>query len=395
MTGLDVALCLASLPVLAATLYLFALTLTSARTRPPVPPPPRLRFAVVVPAHDEEEGIAATVESLLALDYPSDLRRVIVVADNCSDGTAEHARTAGATVLLRVDPARRGKGYALEYAFSSLLADGWADAVVVVDADSLASPNLLRAFSARLDSGALALQARYGVRNPADSWRTRLMTIALAMFHDLRSLGRERLGCSCGLRGNGMCFAAPLLRDHPHQAHSIVEDVEYGIALGRAGHRVHFVEEASVLGVMAVGEAASRPQRKRWEDGRQKMLRETALPLLARGLASRDRVQVDLAMDLLVPPLSRLVAAVLVGFGGALAISGWAGHVLVASYLWGACTLALLAYVGRGIWLSRMGLAGIASLAWAPVYLGWRASLGLARRGRSTAWVRTPREDKK
>ena len=103
-----------------------------------------------------------------------------------------------------------------------------------MDADTLVSPNLLRAFAARLDAGAAAVQARYGVRNPDASWRTRLMAIAFALFHDLRSLGRERLGLSAGLRGNGMCFSTRLLREVPHQAFSVVEDLEYGLA-PRAG----------------------------------------------------------------------------------------------------------------------------------------------------------------
>lgn len=70
-------------------------------------------LAIPVPAHDEP-SIASTVENLLAVDHPKDLRRVIVVADNCTDDTAQRARSAGATVLERVDAERRGKGYALE-----------------------------------------------------------------------------------------------------------------------------------------------------------------------------------------------------------------------------------------------------------------------------------------
>src|SRR5205823_3666605 len=102
---------------------------------------------------------------------------------------------------------RRGKGYALAHAFEHALDDGFADAVAVVDADTSVSPNLLRAFAGRFDRGAVAAQAEYGVSNPEASWRTRLMVIALSLFHTLRSLARERLGVSAGLRGNGMAFS--------------------------------------------------------------------------------------------------------------------------------------------------------------------------------------------
>jgi 1,2-diacylglycerol 3-beta-glucosyltransferase len=387
------ALGLLAMPVLAASGYLFVLTLLSGRRAVPPAPPPRLRFDIIVPAHDEEGGIAATVESLLALDYPEALRHVVVVADNCTDATAERARAARAKVLVRTDVGKRGKGYALEYAFSQSLSDGWADAVVVVDADSEVSPNLLRAFSSRIEAGAPAVQAFYGVRNPAASWRTRLMAVALGLFHMLRSLGRERLRCSAGLRGNGMCFSTAVLREVPHQAFSIVEDLEYGIRLGMAGRRVHFAPEARVLGDMAVRGAAADVQRRRWEGGRLQMARQFGLPVLWRGLRTGDRVLVDLGLDLLVPPLAYLAAAAVVGTGAAFGVSWMAGRLLWPVWPWGASLAALVAYVARGWWLSGTGLLGLLGLLGAPVYLVWKIGLMVSPRDRSKKeWVRTPRE---
>ncbi|TMA14399.1 MAG: glycosyltransferase, partial [Deltaproteobacteria bacterium] len=192
MIGVLVAL--AGVPFLGACAYLFALTLLSASLRTRLPEgPPALRFGIVVPAHDEEAGIAATVRSLLALDYPRELFRVFVVADNCSDATASRAREAGATVLERHDLERRGKGYALEYAFGVLLRDGRADALVVVDADTVVSRNLLTAFAHRLEDGEDAVQADYAVRNVFASWRTLLMSVALGLVHVVRPIARERL----------------------------------------------------------------------------------------------------------------------------------------------------------------------------------------------------------
>ena len=118
-----------------------------------------MKFDVIVPSHNEEIGIAETVTSLLGVDYPAELRRVIVVADNCADATAPRAREAGATVLERADTTKRGKGYALEFAFARSASDAFADAIVVVDADTTVTPNLLRAFAARFENGAVAAQA--------------------------------------------------------------------------------------------------------------------------------------------------------------------------------------------------------------------------------------------
>jgi cellulose synthase/poly-beta-1,6-N-acetylglucosamine synthase-like glycosyltransferase len=389
----DVLLCLAAVPVLLASAYLLLLTLASGRRPAPPPSAPHLRFDVVVPAHDEEAGIAATVRSVLATDYPPALRRVLVVADNCTDATAARAEEAGATVLVRHDPDRRGKGYALAHAFARVLGDGTADAVVVVDADTLVSPNLLVAFAARLEGGAVAIQSDNGVQNPNASWRTRLMAVAFSLVNTLRSLGRERLGCSAGLRGTGMCLSTRILRSVPYDCFSLVEDVEYGIRLGTLGHRVRFAGEARVVSEMATGSDASRSQRARWEGGRRELARRHARALLRAGIARRDRVLLDLGLDLLVPPLAGLGAAAALGLVASSVASRLAGHVLTSTWVWAAGVAALATYVARGWWLSGTGFQGLQGLLFSPVYLVWKVGLrafGAARPG--DAWVRTARD---
>lgn len=391
MTVPDLFLSVLALPVLGAALYLGMLALLARQPRARVAPAPGLRFDIIVPAHDEEEGIAATVGSLLTVDYPRDLFRVVVVADNCADRTAHRAAAAGAKVLVRTDLERRGKGHALAYAFERSLNGGDADVVVVVDADTLVSPNLLTAFTARFAAGAAVVQADYGVQNVQSSWRTRIMTIALAAFHGVRSSARERLRLSCGLRGNGMGFSAAALRANPPDAFSIVEDLEYGIQLGYAGVRVEYVDEAHVWGQMAVSEGASRSQRRRWERGRQALIREHVPQLVAAAWRRRDVRLLDLAMDLVVPPLGQLAAATAAGFALSLGAI-WLGAV-VAPWLWGLATLAIVGYVGRAVALSGMGLAGVADLAWAPVYIVWKLTLRVSDKGRKPEeWVRTTRE---
>jgi 1,2-diacylglycerol 3-beta-glucosyltransferase len=391
---LGMILTLACLPVLFCSLYLLLLTVFS--KRPPLPegPAEKTRFVVVVPAHQEELGVGGTVRSLLAADYPKDRRRVLVVADNCTDRTAEEARSAGAVVLVRNDPDRRGKGYALAAAFENVLRDENADAVVVVDADTRVTPNLFRAFSARFEAGASAVQAGNAVANRDASWRTRLMTIAFAIFNGLRSIGRERLGWSSGLRGNGMAIRTDTLREVPYDAFSIVEDLEYGIRLGRAGHRVWYAGEGQVLSEMVTTERESRSQRRRWEEGRKELAREQAWPLLVEGLRCRNGMLLDLGMDLVVPPLSYLVAASALGllvasFGFA---HGWVGPAPPAA--WGACAVMMVIYVARGVILSGAGWLGFVDLAAAPLYVVWKLALRLRRRN-DHAWHRTKREAEK
>ncbi len=396
----SLALAAVSLPVVAWTTYLAVLAILSrANPVPPYADCPRTRFEIVVPSHNEELGIAATVGCLFALDYPAALRRVVVVADNCSDATAARAAEAGAVVLERQDTSRRGKGYALAYAFERAIAEGVADAVVVVDADTKVTPNLLRAFDARLQSGARAAQAEYCVANPEASWRTRLMHVGFTLFHDVRSRARERLGVSVGLRGNGMAFAVSTLTEVPHHAFSVVEDVEYGIRLGQAGYRVSYAGEAKVFGEMVSSERASRSQRQRWEGGRLALARRHVGSLLAEGLRRQSLLLLDLAVDLLVPPLTYVALAT---FAGVVASVSWVclgrgdGWAI---WPWGIAFAGFAVYVSRGIWLAGASPRTLLALLWAPVYMVWKVMLAVRTRrsspSRKGEWIRTAREGEK
>jgi cellulose synthase/poly-beta-1,6-N-acetylglucosamine synthase-like glycosyltransferase len=388
-----VLLCL-SIPAVFASLYLLLCTLLSAVPRRPARSRRELRFDVIVPAHDEATGIARTVRSLLRLDWPTERFRVLVIADNCTDSTADIARAAGAHVLERTAAYQRGKGYALAYAFEYSRSSGSADAVVIVDADAEASPNLLEAFAARIERGEQAIQAHYGVLNPWASWRTRLITIAKSSFHVVRSRARERLGFSCGIRGNGWCVTHELLREVPYRAFSLTEDLEYGIDLGMAGFRVAYADEAHANADMVSGEQAAGNQRQRWEAGRLQLTRSKTLPLLRTAVTRRSMVCFDLALDLLILPLSYIVldiAALLVLAG----IVTWL-HVSPWPWLWigFACTCCVSLYVLRGWQLSGIGARGILDLARAPAFLLWKIILML-RRSKPVEWIRTDREKPK
>lgn len=383
---------LLALPTLLGSLYLLLLTLLSHRPRSQLRPLLRRQqhFDVVVPAHNEAGGIARTIASLQAMDWPRDHFRILVVADNCTDATATIARNAGAQVLERCDEHRRGKGHALAFAFQASRRDGLADAVVVVDADTGVSPNLLQAFATRLEHGARAVQAHYGVRNPLASWRTRLITIAKGAFHIVRSRGRERLGLSCGLRGNGWCVTHGVLQQVPYSAYSLTEDLEYTMELGLAGVRVHYADEAHADGDMESGGAAATSQRQRWERGRLALTRKYALRLLATGLRRPSALCLDLALDLLVPPLSYLALSTAALLGLAAAAAAW--HPVLGFWLaWPVISaLAITLYVLRGWQLSGTGLRGLLDLAGAPVFIVWKL-LAMLRAPRTAGWVRTQR----
>ena len=367
--------------------YLALLTLCSARLRIPQPTHRNLRFDVFVPAHNEAQVIARTIASLRQLDWPS--YRLIVIADNCSDDTAAVARRAGSEVIERQDTTRRGKGYALAFGFAQMPLSG-ADAAVVVDADTVVSPNLLAAFAARIETGAQALQANYGVLNPDDSWRTRIVTIAYGAFHAVRSRSRERLGLSCGLRGNGICLTRALLDDHPFNVYSMAEDLEYGVRLGLAGIRVHYVDEASADAELVSAERSARSQRQRWESGRFAVAKRYAGPLLKRAIDRRDPGALELALDLLTPPIGYLGAGTVI-----LAILGCAGFALGLSPNWllvaALFAAVLAAHVLRGWQLCPLGWRALLALAYAPLFIIWKIVTLIRQRG-NRDWIRTDRD---
>jgi cellulose synthase/poly-beta-1,6-N-acetylglucosamine synthase-like glycosyltransferase len=379
-----------ALPAAAASLYLLFLTLLSRDPSDSLRSSRRLRFDVIVPAHNESAIIEGVVKNLLKLDWPTDGFRILVIADNCSDSTAKIARAAGAEVLQRHDTTHRGKGYALEFAFKASQAHGFAYAVVVVDADTEVSANLLEAFAARIEMGAKVIQAHYDVLNSQASWRTRLMSIALASFHRVRSRARDRLQLSCGLRGNGWCITHRLLQQVPYRSYSLTEDIEYGIDLGLAGYRVQYADEAHVSAMMVSGEQAARTQRQRWEDGRFQLIRSKTLPLL-QAAVGHGGVCLDLAIDLLVLPLSYIAVnvAVLIAVAGAATL--WDPSMEIWLWLGLVSGMSLLLYVLRGWQLSGVGLRGLVDLLRSPFFVLWKVLLMLRPHG-TIEWIRTKRE---
>ncbi len=341
------------------------------------------RLAVVVPAHNEEKQIARCVKSILAADQTSVNLTIAVVADNCTDDTAGVARGAGARVLQRTNLELRGKGYALDYAFTVLTSEMY-HAFMVVDADSVIAPNALVEIAGSILAGADAVQCRYLVSNPGDSARTRLMNVALLAFNVLRPSGRDRLGLSVGIYGNGFALSSETLARVPYEASSVVEDLEYHLNLVRAGRKVRFADRTAVYGDMPVSGEGVKTQRKRWEGGRFRMLAERAPTLAMELLRGRIRFLEPL-LDLLLLPLafhvSLLILAALTPFAPARDL-GIAGLSVVALHL-----IVTVTVCGSG-WRD------FAVLATAPFYILWKLLMlpSVLRSARAnTTWVRTKR----
>src|SRR5260370_20342138 len=184
----------AALPLVVGWPYLASLFVAALAHRPSargeggkLPP-----LIVLVPAHDEAALVATCVDSLIQQSSPAARRQVIVIADNCTDATAAEAARAGATVMVRDEPDRRGKGRALRWAMDHLESgQDSPDGFVIVDADSIAGPNLLSDLAQALAGGADLAQADYTVlEDPQAGSGDPLRSLAGLLYKRTRKPGR-------------------------------------------------------------------------------------------------------------------------------------------------------------------------------------------------------------
>lgn len=366
-----------------------ALGLLPARRVRPVGPRPRI--AVVVPAHDEERGIAATLRTILPGIAPED--RLLVIADNCTDGTAAVARSEGADVAERRDPERHGKGYALTFALDILASDP-PEVVIIVDADCRVRPGDLSLIAALARDTARPIQADYSLEAPAGaSVRTRVSAFAVLVRNRVRPRGLHRLGLPCQLTGSGMAFPWDVIRKAAPPGGNIVEDLALGIDLAERGHPPLFCPEAVVTSSLPSGERAQVSQRTRWETGQLTTLRQFVPRLVAAGLIGGRMDLLALGLDLAVPPLSLLLGLVCGGAG-----------VAAAAFLLGAGPLPLLSATVQaaalsasvvGAWVTfGRDVLPLRDAAGIPGYVAWKMRLFgvFFRRGTEREWVRTERD---
>jgi cellulose synthase/poly-beta-1,6-N-acetylglucosamine synthase-like glycosyltransferase len=349
-------------------------------------------FAILVPAHNEEGILSNLLESLAKLAYPKNQYTVFVVADNCTDSTAEIARTGGwVRVYERFDTIKRGKGYALNWLLQKLEEDELIyDAYIVLDADSVVMPNFLQAMARELARGGQALQANNTVLNAFDSPSAALRLFSMTLINYVRPLGRNGLGASSTLLGNGMCLSHAILKRYPWQAFGIAEDYQYYLTLVQHGERVRYVPDAVTRSLMPTTFTQMRTQDVRWESGFSSWtIWQITFKLLSDGLKLRDFVRVEAAAELLTPPLSVIVVWCSLTFIAAMLLYSLP-ELLISVFL----IVGLISYVGTGFYFLRPSRRLYTALLYAPGFIAWKlwVCFVLSRSKKHTSeWVRTSR----
>jgi cellulose synthase/poly-beta-1,6-N-acetylglucosamine synthase-like glycosyltransferase len=308
---------LLTVAALTFALYVYDLAVSLAGFLPLRSPPPPVRdaelptFACVVCAHNEEQVIAGIVESLSRTNYPENKRRIFVVADNCTDRTAEVARRAGAEVLERHDPHKRTKGYALQWAMDQLIEmqerTGGLDALCVFDADNAVRRDFFHVVAGHLHSGDRAIQVYLDTKNPDESWVTRSIALAYHVSNRFWLRARERLGLPTTLGGTGFCLDWRLVKEYRWDPGSLSEDLELAVKLTLAGIRVAFSPHTRIYDEKPVRLWPSIRQRMRWMQGHNDVASRWVPRALWHALRYGSWAALDVALYLL-QPLRVLVA---------------------------------------------------------------------------------------
>lgn len=341
--------------------------------RPPVPRTVGARAVILIPAHDEENGIRLTLERLRSELGPDDT--VLVIADNCTDKTAEVARSMGAMVAERCHETERGKGYALAFGAARIAAlPVPPDVVVVLDSDCRFTPGSLDALVADCLARGLPMQADDELVCPPDAGTgAKISAFAFRVKNTLRPRGLDRLGMPRQLAGTGMAFSWPTFRDAPNTRGWITEDLVLGLELAIRRTPVHLCWRAKVESDIAPSAQGHGQQRQRWEHGHLSALKQYVPKLLWQALRQRRVSLLAIALDLSVPPLALLTAMVL-GLSVVAGLAGLLGLGWLPALAMGILDLGLVVAVGVAWGKVGRGLLSFGDLLRIPSYMAGKLS---------------------
>lgn len=353
------------------------------------------KFAIIVPAHNEEKMISKTIYSLSGLIYPKRNYDVFVIADNCTDQTALIARNLGVNVLERNNESKKGKGYALRWAFDKIIDyEKRYDAIVVIDADSLVSGNFLEVMNHYMAKGSEVIQSADLVLSKPGNWSVEATRIGFLLYNYVKPLGRKVLRLKMGLRGNGMCFSTDVLKSVPWKAWSLTEDVEYGLILLLKGISIDFAPEAMVHAQMPIEATNAKTQRSRWELGRFQIIKMYTPKFLYQAFSKRSLVYFDVFLELITPPFVNMMLMItlilsLISFLWILELLP-----LIHLLIWGILLNLGIIYLFIGLYVGGADKALYKSLIRLPLFVAWKIKVyALAfKKGNEVKWIRTERD---
>lgn len=341
---------------------------------------------ILIPAHNEAALISTTLSSVKAQLSADD--KIVVVADNCTDDTAEIARSHGAICYERTNPTLRGKGYALQFGLDEL-AKAAPELIVLIDADCTLGDNALSSIVARAICEQRPVQALYLMQAGVNaSPRNKVAEFAWMLMNRVRMSGLDRLCGASRVTGSGIAIPWPALEKINLATGEIVEDLALSFELTRLGHPVSLDRSALVFSEFPDDDAASTKQAARWSIGSLIYAHEGFLTNITAALRDRNFQLFCLTLDSVIPPLTVMVAIqmVILLAAGVLGLMSGASLGFVMAFIamaltGGAISIAWISY-GRQI-LPLSNIAGLGSFLLSKINI-------FGREGRETAKSWTP-----
>ena len=358
---------------------------------PEIGVPKAVSAVIVVPAHNESALIQGRLATLF--QAANGQAQILVVADNCSDNTADIAKGLGVDTIVRFDPDHRGKGFALDFARRHLEANP-PTVVIIVDADcTIDSASVGKLIARCAASGDPQQATNLQAPAPEASPPVQLSTFAFYIKNVVRQRALQRIAGRVNLLGTGMALPWKTFAEAELATSNIVEDLKLGQELAEAGHAPRFAEDATVWS-SAESDSGTLSQRGRWEGGFLDNALHVAPGLLLRGVGRLDGRAVWAAINLMIPPFALLIVLDLIALL-AVTVIVW----LTGADKWPMILLtASLLAAGAGLFLAWASggyrFVSARSLSRAPLYLLWKLPMyiGFARRGAPKEWVRTQRD---
>lgn len=244
------------------------------------------KYAILIAARNEATVIEHLINSLKNQTYPAELFRIFVVADNCTDNTAEIARSCGAEVYERFNTEQVGKGYALDYLITKIqeaYGEEAFDGYMVFDADNVAAKNFVEEMNKTFSDGYRAVTSYRNSKNYGDSWISAGSSMWFLRDSQFLNRARMKINSSCLIAGTGFLVHRDVLKKTGGWKYFlIVEDTEFTVRQMIDGEKIGYCENAMVFDEQPVGFGVSWKQRMRWAYGGWVVLRAYGKRLVKR-----------------------------------------------------------------------------------------------------------------
>lgn len=289
------------------------------------------KFMAIIPAHNEETVVTNLINSLKAQDYPQELLDIYVIADNCTDNTADVARKAGAIVYERFDETKKTKGYAMQWFLKQKIDENADyDAFCVFDADNVANADFIKNMNKKLCQGEEVVQGYRDIKNPTDSWVAAGYALFYWTMHRFYHLARYNIGLSPLLNGTGFMVKFDVVKPNGWDTKTLTEDIEFSLINMCQGRKLGWATDAIVYDEQPIGFKQSWTQRMRWSVGHIQCFKIYTKQLAKNTIKNKKMVTFDgllylMGMPLLIITLSLLLLNSII----------YAGHGMsTMSFIW-------------------------------------------------------------